>query len=711
MSITLPQGKQQYFDLNGDPLVGGLLHTYQPGPGNTTPKATTSSYGGANNTNPIVLDARGECVVFWDGGYNVRLETAAGALIWTVESINADPLASTLDAALRADFASNSDAAKGDALVGVKRVGTAGSSSTTQHVVNEYRKVIATVDFSVPNNGVTNATTSIEAMFSACAAAGNVDEIEFPDGTYLLQNARNDAQASCAVVISALKRCKITGSKTTKFIVNAGGSGATQFGMFRIEQCEDLVFKNFEIDGSGIVINGSGANRSFSFVLVNFDVNTPANDLAVNNKRIEFDHLYIHDIGGGPAVLPRSIALLAAPTTEDISVHDCEMKNLLNVNHGVTGCFVRNLLVYNNKFWNNIPTVTPIDCMAVDASRGTIGAQIFNNYIYGFCYGLKCETQTGAGPSGLEVRPSRRVLIENNWLEEIGDPASLTVGGDSTFGIKINGTDAAIKNNTVLTRTIGLTTGGLYAGLIVVNTHNDNSHCEVSGNRAVGSQYGVLHNDTTPTTRECSVEIHHNRFDDCKMYGGSIQGNCTFDDNICIRASYSALEIQTANMTFARRNRVIDCASIDNVIVPERVSAVYQSTVGAIGGYTEIADNIVTDSRGASAGEYAYFLRGAPTLTNPMVFRPGYTQGMLTAVAYDTNFNIVGDTTMIGSINRPGPRTFLATNNPQITAPWSTLAWNTGDVGLLHPPVVASPKGWICTVAGTPGTWVSQGNL
>ena len=26
-------------------------------------------------------------------------------------------------------------------------------------------------------------------------------------------------------------------------------------------------------------------------------------------------------------------------------------------------------------------------------------------------------------------------------------------------------------------------------------------------------------------------------------------------------------------------------------------------------------------------------------------------------------------------------------------------------------PSVGSPKGWLCTVAGTPGTWVSTGNL
>lgn len=38
-------------------------------------------------------------------------------------------------------------------------------------------------------------------------------------------------------------------------------------------------------------------------------------------------------------------------------------------------------------------------------------------------------------------------------------------------------------------------------------------------------------------------------------------------------------------------------------------------------------------------------------------------------------------------------------------------SWNRGDRVLHSAPAVGSPKGWICTVAGTPGTWVSEGNL
>lgn len=41
----------------------------------------------------------------------------------------------------------------------------------------------------------------------------------------------------------------------------------------------------------------------------------------------------------------------------------------------------------------------------------------------------------------------------------------------------------------------------------------------------------------------------------------------------------------------------------------------------------------------------------------------------------------------------------------------STLRWELGDRVLNSAPTVGQPKSWVCTVAGTPGTWVSEGNL
>jgi hypothetical protein len=64
-TVLTPSPKQQFFDNNGNPLVGGKLFIYQAG---TTTKATTytSSTGLSTNSNPIILNFRGECDLWID---------------------------------------------------------------------------------------------------------------------------------------------------------------------------------------------------------------------------------------------------------------------------------------------------------------------------------------------------------------------------------------------------------------------------------------------------------------------------------------------------------------------------------------------------------------------------------------------------------------------------------------------------------------------
>ena len=45
------------------------------------------------------------------------------------------------------------------------------------------------------------------------------------------------------------------------------------------------------------------------------------------------------------------------------------------------------------------------------------------------------------------------------------------------------------------------------------------------------------------------------------------------------------------------------------------------------------------------------------------------------------------------------------------TAAPAAGAWKVGDITKNSAPSVGTAKGWICTVSGTPGTWVSEGNL
>jgi hypothetical protein len=83
----MPQGKQAYFDANGDPLAGGKVYTYAAG--TSTPLDTYSDQAGATpNANPVVLDARGEATIFWGASpYKVSLYTSADVLVWTQDNL------------------------------------------------------------------------------------------------------------------------------------------------------------------------------------------------------------------------------------------------------------------------------------------------------------------------------------------------------------------------------------------------------------------------------------------------------------------------------------------------------------------------------------------------------------------------------------------------------------------------------------------------
>lgn len=89
MAVLTPSPKTAFVDAAGEPLVGGQLYTYIAG--TTTLQATyTDSTATTSNTNPIILDSRGEANV-WLGGaiYKFVLKDADGALIWTVDNISA----------------------------------------------------------------------------------------------------------------------------------------------------------------------------------------------------------------------------------------------------------------------------------------------------------------------------------------------------------------------------------------------------------------------------------------------------------------------------------------------------------------------------------------------------------------------------------------------------------------------------------------------
>ena len=149
------------FQSNGIPIVDGTLETYISG---STTSATTWQDAAQSiaNTNPIVLDSRGECVLWLDPlvVYKFVLKSKTGVTLWTVSDITG-PLAGS--------FAVNLAAGNGATLVGFLQAGTGAIARTAQA---KMRERVSVDDFGAVGDGTTNDQVAIQA--AANAAIGKV---------------------------------------------------------------------------------------------------------------------------------------------------------------------------------------------------------------------------------------------------------------------------------------------------------------------------------------------------------------------------------------------------------------------------------------------------------------------------------------------------------------------------------------------------------
>ena len=89
MTILAPLPVQSFKDSNGNPLAGGLLYTYAAGT-STAQSTYIDSMGVTANTNPIILNSRGEAAVWLTAGlaYKFILQDSSSNLIWSVDQIS-----------------------------------------------------------------------------------------------------------------------------------------------------------------------------------------------------------------------------------------------------------------------------------------------------------------------------------------------------------------------------------------------------------------------------------------------------------------------------------------------------------------------------------------------------------------------------------------------------------------------------------------------
>lgn len=84
----LPNGKSQFIDSGGQPLASGTVGFYFPGTLNPKPTYQDSA-GTIANPNPVLLDSRGQAIIWGSGVYRQILKDASGVTIW--DQITEDP--------------------------------------------------------------------------------------------------------------------------------------------------------------------------------------------------------------------------------------------------------------------------------------------------------------------------------------------------------------------------------------------------------------------------------------------------------------------------------------------------------------------------------------------------------------------------------------------------------------------------------------------
>tara|TARA_R110000868_G_C10969754_1_gene769607 strand:- start:11312 stop:12463 length:1152 start_codon:yes stop_codon:yes gene_type:complete len=90
LASLLPLPRAVFYDANGAPLAGGYVYTYVPG--GVTPKLTWQDSGETTpNTNPIVLDANGSCLMYGDGQYQITVTDSLGNSVPAYSGLSINP--------------------------------------------------------------------------------------------------------------------------------------------------------------------------------------------------------------------------------------------------------------------------------------------------------------------------------------------------------------------------------------------------------------------------------------------------------------------------------------------------------------------------------------------------------------------------------------------------------------------------------------------
>jgi hypothetical protein len=375
--VVLPNGRNAFVTSTGAPASGYKVYTYVAG--TSTPKDTYTSYtGGVANTNPIVLDARGEAAIYWIGTYDVVLKDAAGSVIWGPERV-VEP----------ASYESLS-ASSGSSVIGFIQSGSGASVRTAQSKMRDW---ISVKDYGAVGDGSTNDTTAIT---NAIAYASSINAtLLFPSGTYLVTPATAQTGAAsynCCFVMPSNMHLLGEKGATIKLSDNYSTDGSPkELAIFSVSAS---AISN--ISFVGLVFNMNGANNSMSPARPS-TYNTynhaaiMANGPSGRMSEVLIENCTFQDNAGVCFVVCQ---LVAVGTTPNLGVNWVIRNNYFknggvdSADHTSIYAFCEDVLCDGNLFWqDNRPHTTGKTGGASGYEVHGSNQRFVNNYVYNYTLG------------------------------------------------------------------------------------------------------------------------------------------------------------------------------------------------------------------------------------------------------------------------------------------------------------------------------------
>lgn len=666
----MPLPKQQFLSNVGVPLVGGKVYTYASGTNN--PLATyTDAAGTIPQENPITLNVRGEppSQIYWNGNYRVEVRNLLGDLIYTVDNFNTDSggLGQLLSAG-------------GSALLGFIQ---SGATAVQRWVQDKLRERISIADYATAGPiGVGNSVADTTAIIAAIAA---VKQAYYDKGTACLYVPTPTVPYRLTQTIDLTEVWNLTiscgsalGFQRQQALEPATDNalfhwyGAANGTMMRLHYTFGMEGEHISLNGRSIAkigvavapsVSGPSVTRKVDLIcpyVKNCDFGIVIGDLAAqtDNAPINLVRPYIAGctsagvlVNSGNAsvnlVQPWFINNGYAPTTGNSFIAD-------GANRGCHLNIVAGFVGVTDWTSDHDPDHI-IAGAAICQSSGSLRVN-----------GAWCDDPTKPFYSGFADR-----AIYFNGVTHFDGSMTLASTPNS---IEHNGPQPLVLESCYLYGNVNITSGN-QASVVDMGTVFVRAGAGYTGNMV--TQYGGLMRVGRSGNNALAMAV-----------GGDFPS---------VYGPYHSMTVWSDH----NRPGLIRAARNGGYMITEHINSV--------NGQLYVMGNARFD---ADSGQYKAIAPGA-------CWRHTYGKNTESFDSYQAALagevianwgNVHGFLPGVGG----NAITILTLSGQKLTwdsTPPAVGAWSKGDRCFTLNANVGSPKGWVCTASGTPGTWVSEGNL